>query len=159
MDRLIAHVELVSQEDRHAAAVVEAVDRAVAAADSLRGHCRAGRWLPAYQQALTLQVAMTATVLLSSETAVARGRKVLDSAAAGGRARQQGLEARFEAYRREVDAVRRRNPGLSDRSVFAIVARTFGVSLSTIRRHAQQNFPELDNSVRHVPATWRAATD
>jgi len=139
LDELIAHAEKVSAQDRHSEAIIEFTDRALAAAQRLRHRCEKSDAMAALAAAFMLTTSVHSVVLLAQETPAARGRKVREAAAAGGRTSAAERAARKAEYRREVETLRRQNPQMSKRSLYAAVARRFGVHPSTIRYHAEKH--------------------
>ena len=138
LDALIAHVKKVSAQDRHSEAIIEFTDRALAAAQLLRQSCEESDVTAALTAALMLTTSVHSVVLLAQETPAARGRKVLEAAAAGGRTRAAEHAVCSAEYQAQVESLRRQNPRMSKRSLYAAVARKLGVSPSIIRYHAEK---------------------
>ena len=142
VDDLIEHLQKVSRR-QELEEILDSIDGALEASQLLRQCCQQGDRLSALIAAFGLLVAVDSAVLLAWEKPAARGRRILESAAAGGHCwaaqRASAKAARWAEYRREAVAIRRQYPRMSKRSLYAAVGRKFGVSASTIRRHVEKD--------------------
>lgn len=138
LDALIDHAQKAPRRSEPAPGVLASTDQAVEAWDLLQRHLQSGKVARALGATLTLVSAAHLAILSASALAAARGRKVLEASAAGGRARALQQASRRAEYRQEFEAHRRRAPTMSKRSLYAAIGRRLAVSPSTIRYHIER---------------------